>query len=264
MFTTKHTHTKVFGKEALELFAEARYLGNACCEARYAYLKKMATKYVAWVGKKEWCEDNIEYAKGVVARIEKILDPDPQGEVSDGQIDTTLIGADISRMQLVDELDDEYQLLMEKIVSKSMRDPAAKVIWWQQRVFSLEQQLKLHDEIQDLLDGLLVTKFRGYYKDVFGYLFSLYEVRRLNWDGYVSFWNQLVNKLGHRSQEDKAYMYLQNRYEPRDTADRLVYYTRRLEEEKAKVAAESMEFGEKSLDQLDNDLIPVENLVYHV
>jgi len=257
-----HSYVKS-NKEALELFAEARYLNNVC-DARYGFLKNAALAYVKWAGEQEWCTDSTEYASSVVARIEKILEPDPQGDVSDGQCDTTCINDKISRFEQVDQLDDEYQLLMEKIVSKSMRDPAAQLIWWQQRVMYISTQLSLHDQIQDGMDSMPAISKPGVYKAAFMKLTKLYQVGKLNWEGYVMFNNQLVGKLDHRTDDQKAKLMIKNKFDPRDTADKLAFYTRRMEEEKSKIEFKALEFNERSLDALDNDLIPVEELVSHI
>jgi uncharacterized coiled-coil protein SlyX len=231
---------------------------------------------VEWVSGQSWCTDANGYARNVVASIERLLEKDPQGNVSDGQCDTLLISANEDRNNTIDELDDEYQVLMEKIVSKSMRDPAAQLIWWKQRVFSLEIQLALHDKIQDTIDKLVneskevvplnkvvstTIRFMAKVKTYIQRIDQYQHTGKLNYDGWVIFNNQLVTLIGRNE------LVVNPRYETIDTADKLAFYTRRMEEVKAAKESEFLEntVVETSLDVLDNDLLPPEQvLVSHV
>jgi hypothetical protein len=249
-----HIHDKVHGKKALELFAEVRFLNSACCEARYNYLKAQALSYVEWVGKQEWCTDKLEYARNVVAQIEKLLEKDPQGNISDVQVDTVLEADKVCRGEMEGELEDEYRLLSEKIVSKSQRQQEAQLHWWIQRIEIMRDQLKLHETIQDYIDTLKPCKKPGVYRKVFEHMDKRFKLGQLTFDGWVIFNNQVAELIGRKDlviKPKKLYL----------LPDRLSYYEKRYEQEKAAFQAKASEFKETDLDVLDNDLIPVEDML---
>lgn len=247
-------HDKLSFKEAVIELELVNRNEKVACDARINYLEAQVEKYKVWLSAKEWCTDP---EKKIASEIFWTLDAD--SAVSDGQCDTTLIGADVSRDQVIDELDDEYNLMLEKICSKSQRDVSAAVeCWWKTRIMVKEEELKLHDKIQDALDALKPATHTGQYKAWFQRLNQLNREKKLGYDGWILFNNQLAALV------NRPDVVITPKVELKLLPDRIQYYYKRMEEKKNEFFEEQCLFQERDLDALDNDLIPVEQLVNHI
>lgn len=243
-------HDKVYGREAIVQWEAVSRGLLKVCDGRARYLEQQAESFKAWLKKKN------DDPQGAINNI-IYWHFDHQYSVSDIQVDTTLTPE--NRGQVEGELEDEFRSLLEANVTRSMYSMEGQLHWWQARVFVLREELKLHEKISDQLDKIpLVFKlkpkaqepWRAFIRTCFRRLDDLRALGKLGFDGWYVFTSQLYSCLGRRNP-------MKLKHDLLLLPDRLNFYEKRMAEEKARLEAEALDLSkqEKTLDELDNELI---------
>lgn len=104
------SHNKVFGKEAVVLFAEARLLNNTC-QARFNYLKKQAMSFHSWLSEQPWCTDATGICSNLITQTENLLkEQGPSGDSlarPDDELSESLFNTDSGKDDITGRFDDE-------------------------------------------------------------------------------------------------------------------------------------------------------------
>jgi len=224
IMTNKHpetcTHNKVFGKAAVAAFAEARVLENVC-EARYTYLRRQAVSFWQWL-KDNGCDDPTMVCEYIVRGVEATLKeqgPDSLTNKPDDELNGTLwdihagMGDITLRMQDEEACYQDYQSELDRIATMSLGKVEAKLAWYDSKLFRLNEELKLHDIIQDALDIIPDMdsisykhreSWRKYRIKCFNRIDTLRKNKKLSYNGWFLFNNILLEKIGR---EPKEYQY---------------------------------------------------------
>ena len=251
-----NTHNKVFGKAAVALFAEARELDNVC-EARYKYLRRQAISFHQWLID-AGCDNATVVCERIVNDVVRTLKeqgPNACTNTPDDELNPTLwdIHADMGDITL--RMDDEeachmdYQSELEYIATRSLGSVEAKLSWYDSKLHALNTELKLHDIIQDALDIIpdlhdvprkYAESWRKYRIKCFSRIDTLRKEKKLSYNAWFMFNNQLLEKIGR---EPKEYPY----GEMHLLADTITYYEnlrdaarQKIEEDKPLVRAEQL------------------------
>jgi len=241
-------HDSVCGKHAVELYAEARILGNVC-DARYQYLMRQAKSFHTWLGEipedstEPRCDDPTGVCTAIVRRIEDEL-RDDTGDVPDYLLDCHH-GLDDMYVRLEDERTtyDEYWSTTESSVDKAMYSMEARLSWYKGKIMSLQDELALHDRIQDAIDNIpawenvppkYAEQWRKYRIKCFSRIDQYRKERKLSYNGWFLFNNQLLKKI---NRPEKEYPYGEMRYLP----DVISYYENKMQIKKDEIEQSYLE-----------------------
>lgn len=217
------------------------------CDARLWYLDRQATSLRAWM------EQQNLTAEQVQEKIEKAIywHFDQAEEVSDMLIDNTpkdgtpderVLEQEVLQQDMLDEL--------ERNSYKAQYSIEGQLHWWKALIFQREEELKLHDTIQDTLDvippkGKRAYQWVKYIRRCFSRIDELKKNKKLGYAGWHAFNNQLLELIGKPVMESK--------YEIRLLPDVIEYYTQRMETKKEELEAESLEFHQTTLEGVGVD-----------
>jgi hypothetical protein len=188
-----NNHNKINGMASIEAYAEARILGDVC-PARYGYLRQQAVSFHTWLEGQEWCSDATAFCNDIVAKVEKALDKD-----NDVCADYLFERKEATLDEILDE--SGFDKEMEDIAIRGERKSRSKAEFLkglEERYENGVLELRLQDQICDFVEALPEYRVEGQYKAVFRRLDALKREGALSFDGWLTFSNLLMRKMGRK------------------------------------------------------------------
>ena len=128
-----------------------------------------------------------------------------------------------------DEYEDAYHMYqdeLESIATKAARTPEARLHWYKARLEGMYVELALHDKIQDALDAIPTTGRWDARSRVYAdRIDTLYREKKLSYDGWYVFKNQIRAKAGSKPMKEP-------KYSLNLLPDRISYYESKMEQAK--------------------------------
>ena len=240
-------HSEIKGKGKLLALSEKLVLHTEgmrpMCDTNEQATREDLYGLMAWMeGLKDWNREKIigllTHYKGEVLKAHRNTDGE---NVSDMQIQC--VRKDTPEDMLLEgmALQEDYMDELDRNSYKSEFSMEAQLLWWNQKIMDRETELKLHDKIQDKLDGITPVNTKGHAKDkgliksCFSRIDALKKEGKLGYAGWFTFNNQLLELVGKDQWVAK--------YEIHSLPDTIAYYTMRMEAKRDEINKKAEEKG---------------------